>query len=132
VQLGSADLTNAILVCAAGVQSPLPTARRGGTVVRPPWSCQVGSTLEYLDSVPARIVALLPTSARHLLHRYPDLRCMPLAEGLGQSDFGCAVRDDALLAERRQLLERLTGCRWFEVAEAERPSSLAVEEATLP
>lgn len=131
VQLSSADLANTLLVCAAGVQSPLPTARRGGAVVRPPWSCQVGSTLEYLDSVPARIVALLPTSARHLLHRYPDLRCMPLAEGLGQSDFGCALRDDGFLSERRHLLERLTGCRLIEIEEAEEPTSLAPEEAAL-
>jgi DNA-binding transcriptional LysR family regulator len=115
VHLGSADLSQAHVVCAAGVLSPLASGRRGSSAVRPPWSCQVGSTLEYLDSVPARVVALLPTSARHLMHRYPDLRCVPLAEGLGRMDFGCALRDDAVLPERRQLLERLTGCRLIEL-----------------
>lgn len=76
---------------------------------RPSWSHQVTSTLEYLEGVPTGVVALLPTSARYVLHRYPGLRSLSLTEDQGCIEFGCVMRQGAWLRERTRLLERLTG-----------------------
>lgn len=86
---------------------------------QPTWSHQVGTSLEYLDSVPSGVVAVLPTSARYLVHRFPMVRCLTLTEEHGCRRFGCALRDDAWLDDRARLLERLTGCTLETVASRE-------------
>ncbi len=128
------DLEEYELVCSAGMlpQAMARSCQRqpglGGTaamprIARPSWSHQVGSTLEYLDTVPSGTVALLPTSARYLMHRFPGLRCLTLTEDQGCMDFGCALRDDAWLNDRVRLIEKLSGCQLTPVKLAEEPSA---------
>jgi hypothetical protein len=118
--IGADDLEPMDFVCTAGMSAHVTTwhrksaafgigVPRSGRHLRPTWASQIGSTLEYLDTVPSGIVALVPTSARYLVHRYPGLRSLTLDEDLGCIGFGCALRDDAWLDERVRLLERLTG-----------------------
>jgi DNA-binding transcriptional LysR family regulator len=83
---------------------------------RPTWSHQVGSALEFLESVPCGAVALLPTSARYLMHRFNGLRCLTMTEDLGCMPFGCALRDDVWLSERLRLVEKLAGCQLHEAS----------------
>ncbi len=80
-------------------------------LLRPSWSHQIASTLEFLESVPTGTVALLPTSARYVMHRYPGLRSLSLTEDQGCMEFRCVLREDAWLSERTHLVERLTGAQ---------------------
>ena len=125
--VGIEDLEGQEVVFSAGAQLPSTPASGalgtggmemglGSHVARPTWSHQIGATLNYLDTIPSGVVALMPTSARHLLHRFPGLHSLPLDGGQGCMGFGCTIRDDAWLGERQRLLEKLTGCRLVETA----------------
>ncbi len=110
------DLDDYDVACAGGTFAHYVARMAGGDtaaalakVIRPSWSHQVSSTLEYLESVPCGAVALLPTSARYVMHRYPNLRALTLTEDHGCTEFGCVLRDDAWLSDRLKLLERLVG-----------------------
>lgn len=107
------------VVSVAGVQDPVEQRirqmnRRGlhdqAQGARPSWSYQMGSALEFLDSAPTETIALLPTSVRYLMHRYPALCCLPLEDALGCGTFGCVIRRGRALPRISAELERLTGC----------------------
>ena len=107
------------IVLSSGTRSPLEHHATGINtppnirILKPAWSHQVMSTLEYLERVKTHIIGLVPNSVHDTLHRFPTLQALPMHDSVESQIYNCAVRRDKA-SELIALLEQLTDGRKLE------------------
>lgn len=105
-------------ICAAGTHRHLeriqndsigPSPWQAFETARPDWSHHSISALEHLAANKSADVVVLPTSARRVLHRYPELTCLPLPGSMGYARFGCLLRAGRTMEADLELMESVVG-----------------------